>query len=145
MQNDTAIVCRSTPAAACEQNWKSKASIISDGELVWKKIWRIVFHLSGFQTFMASRLACSSTYTKLPSSTFKGISPLAEFGKFWSLMGGLHHRPWTRPTEDALFRGTSSWLHFMVRVLKKLIYKAVGPLYVDQEEWPCEMQEPVFL
>jgi hypothetical protein len=44
------------------------------------------------------------------------------------IRGSLYHRPWTRPTEDALFRGTSSWSTFHGPSSKKMIYKAVGPL-----------------
>ena len=43
-------------------------------------------------------------------------SPLAtaklKWDKHKQLRGGLHHRPWTRPTEDALILGTSSWSTF---------------------------------
>jgi hypothetical protein len=59
------------------QDWKSKASVkltvLAMGSWVGRKSGEIVYHLSGFQTF----LACPST----PSSTLKGISQEAMFAK----------------------------------------------------------------
>ena len=55
-----------------------------------------------------------------------------------TLRAGLHHGSWSWTMEDGLFHGPTS----MVWFLKKLVYKAFGPLTrckpnVDQEEWPC--------
>ena len=66
-----------------------------------------------------------------------------EHFKLWD---GLHHGPWSRTMEDDLF----AWSDFMVRFLKKSIYKAFGPpsrckLNVDHKIWPCTKKCYFFL